>query len=387
MLRQFRFFTSLILLALLTLAMPLPAAAQGEGGTLTLSTPYPSLVIGVDETVTIDVDVYSPVAQTVALSASDLPDGWTVEFRGGNRVIRSVYVEEGSTSSVKVRIEPPADVQAGTYTFNVVAQGEGAEATLPVELVVREKAPAQLILSTDYPTIRGTSDTTFRYSVTLKNEGDEEITANLVADAPADFLVTFRSAGKDITSLPVAPGSSKRLDVSVEPISDVPAGSYAVTIYAQGGDVETSLDLVAEVVGRPELDITTPDGRLSGDVYLGRENTINLVVRNKGSAPAIGVRVSASAPAGWTVTLDPEQIAEVPADGEVDVTATVEPAEKAVAGDYIITFRASPTEGSSDSTEYRVTVRASTLWGLVGVVLIAVAIGVVALAVTRFGRR
>ncbi|RME90146.1 MAG: hypothetical protein D6770_03090 [Anaerolineae bacterium] len=386
MLRQFRLFASFILLAVLTVMAPLPVAAQ-EGGTLSLSTPYPSLVIGVGETLTIDVDIHSTVSQVVALDVANVPDGWTIEFRGGGRTIRSVYVDADSTANIKARVEPPEDVQAGTYTFQVVARSGNEEATLPVELVVREKAPAQLTLSTDFPTIRGTSDTTFRYSVTLKNEGDEEITANLVADAPADFLVTFKSAGKDITSLPIAPGSSKRLDVSVEPIADPPAGSYQVMIYAQGGDVEASLPLVAEVVGRPNLDVTTPDGRLSGDVYLGRENTINLVVRNQGSAPAIGVQVSASAPAGWTVTMDPEQIDEIAAGDEVNVTATVKPAEKAVAGDYIITFRASPTEGATDSTEYRVTVRASTLWGLVGVALIAVAIGVVALAVTRFGRR
>jgi len=34
-----------------------------------------------------------------------------------------------------------------------------------------------------------------------------------------------------------------------------------------------------------------------------------------------------------------------------------------------------------------VTLRTSTMWGLVGVALIAIAIGAVSLAVARFGRR
>ena len=97
--------------------------------------------------------------------------------------------------------------------------------------------------------------------------------------------------------------------------------------------------------------------------------------------------LSASSPAGWTVTLNPEQVVEVPAEGEVEVTANVRPAEKAVSGDYMITFRAQPNEGASKSADFRVTVRTSTLWGVVGIALIAVAVAIVGLAVVRFGRR
>jgi uncharacterized membrane protein len=48
---------------------------------------------------------------------------------------------------------------------------------------------------------------------------------------------------------------------------------------------------------------------------------------------------------------------------------------------------ARPDEGASESTEFRVTVLTSTLWGLVGVALIAVAVFGVGMAVMRFGRR
>jgi uncharacterized membrane protein len=65
----------------------------------------------------------------------------------------------------------------------------------------------------------------------------------------------------------------------------------------------------------------------------------------------------------------------------------IKPAEKAVAGDYEITVRARPEAGSSESTDFRITVRTSTVWGIVGVAIIAVAVFIVGLAVTRFGRR
>ena len=52
-----------------------------------------------------------------------------------------------------------------------------------------------------------------------------------------------------------------------------------------------------------------------------------------------------------------------------------------------MTIRAKPAEGGSESADFRITVRTSTLWGVVGIALIAVAVAVVAAAVFRFGRR
>ncbi|HXQ34691.1 MAG TPA: NEW3 domain-containing protein, partial [Anaerolineales bacterium] len=95
----------------------------------------------------------------------------------------------------------------------------------------------------------------------------------------------------------------------------------------------------------------------------------------------------ASAPAGWTVTLNPDTIVEVPANNEIDVTAEVKPADNAISGDYIVTFHAQPNESASKNADFRITVQTSTLWGAVGIGLIAVAVVIVGMAVTRFGRR
>jgi uncharacterized membrane protein len=71
----------------------------------------------------------------------------------------------------------------------------------------------------------------------------------------------------------------------------------------------------------------------------------------------------------------------------VEVTAHIRPADKAVAGDYVETIRAQTAQGASKSADFRITVLTSTLWGAAGIGLIAVSVGVVALAVVRFGRR
>ena len=388
--QSLRFLLLVLLLLGLVFGWTSPALAQDEGpmDTLSISTNYPSMVIGIGETVTFNLDVRSPLPQTVDLEVADLPKDWTAEFRGDGRIIHSVFVGQDS-AQVELRVTAPDTVSGGTYALTAVARGTSGQAEFPIELIVKDKVPAQLAFETEFPTLRGGSDSPFNFATTVKNDGDEDITVSLLADAPRELAVTFKAAGKDITNLPtdIKSGDSQRIDIAAQPLTTLPVGTYPITIVAQSEELETTLTLTAEVTGQPQLTLTTPDERLSGDAYLGRSTPIKLILRNTGNSPASGVTLSASSPAGWTVTLDPEQVVEVPAEGEVEVTANVRPADKAVAGDYMLTFRAQLNEGASKSADFRVTVRTSTLWGVIGIGLIAVAVGIVGLAVMRFGRR
>jgi uncharacterized membrane protein len=214
-----------------------------------------------------------------------------------------------------------------------------------------------------------------------------DLSINLTADAPAQFLVSFNLAGQDVTDVPLGARQSKRLSVSAKPVGDVQAGTYEVNMIAQSAEIQANLKLVAEVTGQAQLTITSPDGRLSGQAYAGKETPLKIVIRNSGTAPARGIEFSSTESTGWSVTFDPKTVTEVPAGQEVEVTANIRPADKAVAGDYMMTVRANSAEGLSNSADFRITVRTSTVWGVVGIILIAVAVGVVTLAVTRFGRR
>lgn len=169
--------------------------------------------------------------------------------------------------------------------------------------------------------------------------------------------------------------------------SDVPAGTYEIGILARGNDLQATTRLVADITGQPQLILTTPDGRLSGEARIGEKTEVKLVVRNTGSAPARNIELSASPPIGWTVEFEPKQIPELANGDLVEVTARVQPSNQAIAGDYLVTFTARPAEASAATSEFRFTVLTSTMWGLVGIALIAVAVVGVGVAVMRFGRR
>jgi uncharacterized membrane protein len=98
------------------------------------------------------------------------------------------------------------------------------------------------------------------------------------------------------------------------------------------------------------------------------------------------VKLRASSPRNWNVEFEPDSIAELPAGEQKEIKATVTPSSEAITGDYNVTFRAQSDMGNT-SEKFRITVRTSTLWGIVAVLIIAAAAVVLVFAVRRFGRR
>jgi uncharacterized repeat protein (TIGR01451 family) len=363
-----------------------PASAQ----VLTIFTAYPAQEVALGESVAFDLKLRGGDAlQVVRLSVESLPEAWTATFRGGGKIIEAAYVDPQAEedTTVQLNITPPKDVAANTYRFAVLASGEGAQARLPIELTVKEKLPPSLAFTVAQPTIQGTPETTFSYNATLKNEGDEDLTVNLVAQAPQGFQVNFKLAGQQVTNVPLTASESKSLTIEAKAFDRVAADTYQFDVQAQSDKAQAETSLVAYVVGQPQLTLTAPDGRLSGEAYVGNTTPFTLLLQNSGSAPARNIKLSASPPSGWSVTFTPDQIPEVPSGQQVEVTADIKPTDQAVAGDYMVSMSAQPEGSSSKSVDFRITVLTSTLWGIAGVALIAVAVVVVGLAVMRFGRR
>ncbi len=389
------FVVLLVCMALIGGTAAIAAAQSGETTTtsqpvpLQIFTTYPSQVVGANETASLTLTVRTTTGpQIVALDVRDLPENWTASFRGGGRIVKSVFVQPEQDATVDLRLEPPADVASGTYNFTVVARSDSEEAELPVELTIQERAPARLAFEVELPILRARADSTFRYNVTLRNAGDEDLLVDLSSQAAPVFNVVFKSGSNEVVTLPVKANSTERLTIEVKSlINNIRAGTYPITIQARSGDVAATTDLSAEIIGLSVINLTTPDERLSGDAEAGKETTVTLVVQNTGTAAARNVTLSATAPSGWTTSFDPAELPEIAAGEQIEVTAHLKPAEKALSGDYNVTFRATPEEGANASVQYRVTLRTSTMWGLAGLALIAIAIGAVSLAVSRFGRR
>ncbi|MFD3005638.1 NEW3 domain-containing protein [Thermus tengchongensis] len=366
------------------------AQAQGFRG-LSLGTSYPEIGVQPGESVnlTLTLKNYGLPPGVVRVQVAEAPQGWQASLIGGGRLVRAVYLTPDGETTLTLRLQPPKEVKPGTYRFLVRAEGLGQTVTLPIALVVGQGLPQRLSLEAELPVLKGPPTSSFRYRVTLKNESDRDLLVSLEYEAPKGWQVTFTPAfsSQQVTSLPIKAGESKDLDVEVSLPKDTKADTYGLTLRAVAGEAKAELGLTLEVTGRPEVRFTTKEGRLSGQVVAGRENAVKLVVKNEGSAPAKNLSFSAMEPSGWEVKFEPDKLEALDPGQEQEVTARIKPSPKAVTGDYMVTLSLSGAEGLSESLDYRATVVRSSLWGLVGVGIMAVALLVLGFAVNRFGRR
>jgi uncharacterized membrane protein len=111
------------------------------------------------------------------------------------------------------------------------------------------------------------------------------------------------------------------------------------------------------------------------------------LVKNTGSAVNRNVNLSSFKPENWKVEFKPEKIEALEAGQLKQIEATITPAATALVGDYSVGLMVDGEKSSSKTVEMRVTVKAPTAWGWIGVGLIALVIGGMGGLFAWLGRR
>jgi len=373
------------------LAADQPQTGSGSITGLFLTTRYPALTVRAGETTTVDLSLrnFKLPPQSLTISVPEVANGWKATILGGGQPVSAVEVAPDSEERLQLRLEPPANTGKGDYRFTVEAKGGQRDEKLPITLTIGEELPAKLKLTTNFPALRGTATTSFKYRVSVTNDSGRDATINFSADAPKNFQVSFTEAygSQQITSIPIEAGKSKDVEASLTIPRETPAGDYKLTLHAKTEAASADLPVTLAIIGQPRLAISGEGGRLSGEAYAGQDSQLTVVLRNDGSEAARDVELSATTPEGWKSNFDPKTVPQIPAGGTQQVKVTLTPSERAIAGDYQTTIRASASGGLSESANFRIAVLTSTLWGAVGIGIIAIALLVVVFAVARFGRR
>jgi uncharacterized membrane protein len=307
---------------------------------------------------------------------------------GGGQPVAAAMPATNSSVSLELRLDVPKNAAVGTQTLTVVATGGSTNAQLPVAVTLAKDLPAKLTLTPQLPELRGNSKSPFEYQLAIKNDSGKKLMVSLSAQAPQNFDTSFTEGygTQELNAVPIDAGQSKNVKLKVTPPNTAAAGSYKVEARIGAEDASATADLTMDINGQPRLDISGREGLVSTRASAGKETTVPVVITNTGTAPADEVELSGSAPSGWKVTFDPKTVDRIAPNANKEVQALITPTEKAIAGDYVTTIRAS-TRGESASTTFRVTVTTSTMWGIAGVGIIGIALLVMVGAVARFGRR
>jgi uncharacterized membrane protein len=377
-----------LVLGLLALVGGTLAPVAVAAGGLTVTTPFPAVVAEPDSTASFDLAIDVAEAGRVDLSAEGVPSGWTAEFRGGGLVIDGVYVDPKDPPAVELAVDIPAEATAGTATITVVAKGAGAAADrLPVTIRVNEQAAGDVTLTTDFPELRGPSDTAFSFNVTIHNDTAAEASFTMDAVGPPGWDVSAEPSGQaQATSTTVDAGGTGTIKVTANAPSDVAAGTYPITVSVAGGGETASIDLGVTITGTYSLVVLTPDQVLSMTANAGSTKDLAMTVTNTGSAPIANVELSSRTPTDWKVEFEPATIASIEAGAVETVTARVTPSGDAIAGDYEMTITAKAEE-TSDSVDIRVRVETPQVWWIVGVGLIALTFVGLYWVFRTYGRR
>lgn len=363
-------------------------------GGLSLSTEYPGVTITPGETLNITLTLTntsgSPVNADVAIAS--LPDGWEGYLQGGDYEVNEVHVGTASEGTqLTLHLTVPDALEEGTYTVQVDADvNEEIYDSLTLSFEVNEVNAGAGSFTTEYPEQESTAGTSFSFSTTLINNGLSTESYSLSSSAPSGWQVSFVPSDEStsVASIEVESSTSQGLTVEVVPPEGVEAGEYDISCSAVSASETLTTDLKVVITGTYGISLSTPDGRLSFDSQANKDTDVTLTVTNTGNEELQNVTLTSSLPSGWEVTYDVEDgiIDSIAAGSSAQVVATVTPSSEAITGDYVATFTAETDEATS-SAEFRVSVKTSTLWGFVAVLIIlCVAAGLV-YVFRKYGRR
>jgi uncharacterized membrane protein len=363
---------------------------------IALYTEYSGVIVPVGESVRMDLTVENKGKrdETIALKLTAVPKGWRASLKGGSFTVTGVSVPDGKTRTLAFSAEPEKGLGPGTYTFEIqgITADEKLSATHTIAVTTRERSrmgTEDIQITTSYPVLRGQTDATFEFSLDVANKSDNDRTFNLAAQMPEKWEVNFKPGyeSKQISSLRIRGSGSQTVAVSVSPPRDATAGEYPILVRISAGESKAEVPLRVVLTGIYKLDAVTPTGLMSAEAVTGKPTTVSLLVKNTGSAVNRNISLSSFKPENWKVEFKPEKIEALEPNAIKQVEATITPAATALVGDYSVGLSADGERGSSKMVELRVTVRAPTAWGWIGVGLIAVAIGGMGALFIWLGRR
>lgn len=394
-------FTALLMISCLLLAAAfLPAAASEEkkpDRLITMALEYPGVEIPVGDDVSMDVIFYNRGKrdENVDVKVAQQPENWKVRLKTYRFTVSAVNVPPDDNKRLTLEAVPPKDVKPGTYHFRIDARTPDGRFKMSQALTVTVKSKKKgkeaskgVKITTSYPELRGPSDAKFEFSLDVESELDKDAIFDLFVKGPEGWDINFKPAyeSKYISSLRLKAGQSSSVAVEVKPPPMAKAGEYPLTIRVSSGDAQAEAKLKVILTGTYDLEVGTPTGLLSLDARQGKPANLSFYVKNTGSAVNNNIRFLSFKPENWKVEFKPEKIPSLKPGELKQVEVTITPYSEALVGDYAVNIRVEG-EKANKTLEFRVSVKASSAWGWIGIGIIVLVIGGLTFLFRKLGRR
>jgi uncharacterized membrane protein len=357
---------------------------------------YSAVTVPEGEEVSIDLTVANEGKQDefIDLSLPQVPKGWKARIKTYNFDVSGVFVAGDKSKSLTLKLEPEEGTGPGKYVFGIRGQTQDGKlvSNSHVTVVMREKEKENkskgVNITTSYPVLQGPTDAKFEFSLDVENKSDKDSTFNLSAQGPANWDINFKPSYEDklISSLRLKAGARQSVAVEVKPYLLAEPGKYPITVKVSAPEGSADAELNVILTGTHKLDVGTASGLLSLTAMTGKPTSISFYVKNTGSAPQNNIKLLSFKPENWKVEFKPDKLDKLAPNELKEIEMVVTPSDQALVGDYSVAVSVDG-EKVSKNLEFRVTVKASTAWGWIGIaIIVLVVLGLVVLFV-RMGRR
>lgn len=270
-----------------------------------------------------------------------------------------------------------------TFLFFIIS---GIPTSLNAQNQPLKDSDSKSTFTSDLINIESSVDQVFRYTTTLQNNTAEDQIYQLSAKVPEGWKAIFKAKGKQVTSIKVDHGKREIINLEFYPSHEATPKKYKISVTAQSEEESLNLALEAVVSGSYAFEISTPTGRLSDKITEGEKKEIQLTVKNTGSLNLGDIELSSKTPPKWSVVYKPSKIESLSPGETENITAILTVPDKTIAGDYMTTFTAK-NANTKDQAVFRISVVTSLASGLLGAIIILIAIIVVYILIRKYGRR
>lgn len=255
-----------------------------------------------------------------------------------------------------------------------------------------------------FPSLTGPADSSFKFEVefTYRSGDARGKTFDLAVTGPPGWLTYIAEStyklDSQISAIFLEPYSVKQpvVVVAVAPFWLYPEpGDYPIELRASSGDLQDVINMTATITARYGLAAETVSGQLNTKTTASKPASFGVKITNTGTARMDKVTLTATKPAGisnneWVVAFEPASIENLGPGDSAEVQVSITPPANTVAGDYMVTlnFSGEPALSSAPpSLAIRVSVAASTAWGIIGALVVAAVVAGLVWAFRKYGRR
>ena len=168
---------------------------------------------------------------------SDVPRGWTVTFKPTYQQATSVEIEPNASKNITVEVDPPDNIQEGTYKIPVAAVTNSTSASLELEAVVTGSYEMELTTPTGLLSTNITAGDERRLELAVRNTGTSALAdIKFSASKPANWDVQFDP--KEIDKIEA--GENGTVFATIKADKKAIAGDYGLTLTAKTPEVSSN---------------------------------------------------------------------------------------------------------------------------------------------------